>query len=729
MKKKADNKKKHKSADNKKSTDNSIKKIVILGHTGFVGKRLKEYLEQKHPGIKVIGISSEEIDLTSPEKSIKLKEYFDMNTMVIMLSGIKSNYGNDLEVYLKNIMMASNVCKVLSKNPVKKFIFFSSIAVYGVDVENMRMTEDTPVMPDTYYGLSKLDSEWLLRLEFQKLKNSELIILRPSTIYGPGETILASTPSGFLIKYLEGGEVTLWGHGSEFREFLFIEDIIRIIDNLAFSDFKGIINLGGDKPYTYMESLGIISKLLGKKLVIHSKQRSKEKVNKAYEQTLIRKLMPGFKFTPLEQGLKAIIKTRVGVDHYKRTSCRLCNSDKLVLVVPVGESAVGGNFVPKNKLKEKQATYPLDMYQCKTCGHVQLRDVVSPKILFTDYSYFSGKTSLRKHFAEYSKKVIDENNLKKGAFIIDIGSNDGAFLEFFKEKGMKALGIDPAENVAEYANKQGIETLPVMFDMQAVEQIKKKYGKADIIAANNVFAHADNLKEMAKGISELLKPNGLFYFEVSYLVDVIDKMLLGTIFHEHLSYHTIKPLASFLKEQGLELIDVERVSIQGGSIICKAQLVGGNRKAAPIINELIAMEESRGLYDKGFFDDFNKSLAELKNKMNDLLPDMASKKKKIAGFGAARGGTLIMYLFDLGKYMQYIVDDDETKQGYYSPGYHLPVLPTKTMYDKKPDYVIILAWVHSKNIILNNRKYLEQGGKFITFFPRVEVIDKNSKIE
>ncbi|HJX05945.1 MAG TPA: NAD-dependent epimerase/dehydratase family protein [Candidatus Nanoarchaeia archaeon] len=710
----------------------AIKNIVLLGHTGFVGNRIKTYFKEKHPELNVIGISSQDIDLTNAEQCLKLKDYFNMESLVIMCSGIKSNYGNDLDIYSKNVAMAANVCKILSSNPVKKLIFFSSIAVYGVDVDNMRMTESTPLDPDTYYGLSKLDSERLLSFEFSKLKDSSLIILRPSTIYGPGEKIIAPTPSGFLIKYLEGGEVTLWGDGSEHREFLFIEDLVRLIELLAFSDFNGIINLSGDKPYSYIESLEIISRLLGKKLSIHHKPRTKSKVDKAYERegSLLKTLFPNFKFTSLEEGLRCILNSRKGKDHYKRVSCRLCNSDKLVLVVPIGESPVGGAFVTKDKLKQKQATYPLDLYQCNSCGHVQLLDVVDPNILFSSaYSYFSGKTSLIKHFANYSKKVMDENKLKKGMFVVDIGSNDGAFLGFFKEKGIRTLGIDPASNVAEYANKQGIETLPVMFDMKAVEYIKEKYSKADIITANNVFAHADNLKEMAAGVRELLKKDGLFYFEVSYLLDVIDKMLLGTIIHEHLCYHTIKPLALFLRNQGLELIDVERVSIQGGSIICKAQLLGGRRSVSPLVDELIRLEESRGVYHQGFFDSFNKRLAELKKELNESLRSLEMQGKKIAGFGAARGGTLITYLFDLGKYMKYIVDDDETKQGFYSPGFHIPVLPTSAMYERKPDYVIILAWVHSKSIIKNNRKYLENGGKFITFFPKIEVIDKDSKAD
>ena len=415
---------------------------------------------------------------------------------------------------------------------------------------------------------------------------------------------------------------------------------------------------------------------------------------------------------------------------YTRKYCRLCDSGNLRLVAPIGLSPIGGAFVPEDKRNAKQELYPLDMYQCDGCGHVQLLNVVNPKLLFSDYAYFSGKTGLVKHFAEYAGNIMQRAKLKKGSFVVDVGSNDGAFLGFFKNAGMKVLGIDPAENVAKYANDSGIETLPLMFDLKTADFIKDKYGAADIVTANNVFAHTDDLKGMARGVRQLLKEDGLFYFEVSYLVDVIEKMLLGTIFHEHLSYHTVKPLVSFLDSLGLELINVERVPIQGGSIICTAQVKGRGRTVSASVNDLIIYEENRGLYKPGYFSPFTQKLNDTKKSLAELIGNIRSQGKTIAAYGAARGGTLMVYLFDLGRHIEYIVDDDPAKQGLYSPGYHIPVMPTAAMYAKAklPDCIIILAWVHSKSIINNNRKYLENGGKFITFFPKIEVADKDSAL-
>lgn len=290
----------------KKTSPPDIKRLVVLGHSGFVGQRVKSYFQDRYQTIDVVGISSSDIDLTLPQQSTRLNEYFDFNTAVIMCSGIKSNYGTNLETYAKNVSMAQNVCRALAKCPVRKFIFFSSIAVYGVEKHNVNITEQTEITPDTHYGLAKYDSEILLSLEFAPLTKSSLIILRPATIYGPNEKIIAATPSGFLTTYLGGGQITLWGDGSELREFLFIEDLIKIIDFLFQSSFTGVLNVGSGCGHSYQEALEIISRLLGKELTVNHCERSKPKVDKIYNIALLRSLIPQFSFTSLDKGLQNI---------------------------------------------------------------------------------------------------------------------------------------------------------------------------------------------------------------------------------------------------------------------------------------------------------------------------------------------------------------------------------------------------------------------------------------
>ena len=417
------------------------------------------------------------------------------------------------------------------------------------------------------------------------------------------------------------------------------------------------------------------------------------------------------------------------IDYYKRDNCRLCESSFVKIAALIPATPPCDAYVTKEQIHLPQKHYGLDIYQCADCGHFQLLDVVNPEILFSsDYSYFSGRTSIVKHFAEYANKVIEQNKLPISSFVIDIGSNDGAFLRFFKEKGIKVLGVDPARGVAEYANNQGIETIHSLFNEEIADKIIQKYGLANVVTANNVFAHADDLIGMAKNVRKILADEGVFVFEVSYFPDVVENILLGTIFHEHLCYHTVKPLIPFLQKNDLELIDVEHVPIQGGSIICTAQIRGGTRKRTQKIADLIKEEEIKGYYQNDPLQNFTKRLTLLKS-ISSVVSELKETGKNFAGFGASRGGTLLTYLLDLNRSMDFIVDDSPDKQGKFSPGHHIPILPTSALYERKLDYTFLLAWVHSKNIIKSHQEYLKRGGKFITFFPELKIIDKNTIIE
>jgi UDP-glucose 4-epimerase len=283
-----------------------LKKIVVLGHSGYVGNRLMGILVQQFPDQDVVGISSQNIDLLDERDVVQLKEHFCMDTAVVMCSGVKSNFGDTLENCGKNIRMAENVCRILKEQPVKRFIFFSSIAVYGVFKHDTAITEKTPVEIDTHYGLSKFCSEKLLDMTFNNLPGSSLVLLRTPTIYGPHERIRTSTPSGFLTTYLNGEEVTLWGDGSERREFVFIEDIVKIVGALIANDFSGIINTSSGEGNTYKDALDIIGDLLGRELIVHSRERTMSKVSKVYDIGLFRGIFPDFPFTSLKEGLRAI---------------------------------------------------------------------------------------------------------------------------------------------------------------------------------------------------------------------------------------------------------------------------------------------------------------------------------------------------------------------------------------------------------------------------------------
>jgi SAM-dependent methyltransferase len=410
---------------------------------------------------------------------------------------------------------------------------------------------------------------------------------------------------------------------------------------------------------------------------------------------------------------------------YRRKTCRLCDSKNVEMVVSLAPTPVAEKYVTKEQAGQAQESYPMDLYMCRDCSHVQILDVVDPKFVFDSYTYSSSNTSgIVKHFEECADKIVGRYKPAPKALVVDIGSNDGGFLRCFQSRGLRVLGVDPAKEIAQKATKSGIETLAEFLSLDLARKLKKERGPASVVTAFNVFAHADDLGGMADSIRELLAPDGVFVFEVSYLLDVIDRMLLGTIFHEHLSYHSIKPMRDFLRRHGMELIDVERVTIQGGSFIGTAQLIGGPHAVSSTVGELLELEKNRGLEKPETVKGFATRLKQVKDELGGMLINFKRQGKTIAGYGAARSGTTLISQMDLGNVLSFIVDDSAEKQNKLSPGHHIPVLPTKAMYERRPDYVFILAWIHAKKIIENNKQYVEQGGHFVVCFPEIKVIGK-----
>ena len=331
-----------------------------------------------------------------------------------------------------------------------------------------------------------------------------------------------------------------------------------------------------------------------------------------------------------------------------------------------------------------------------------------------------------KHFESYANSIVENYTPIKNSLVLDIGSNDGTLLKFFKNKGLRVLGVDPAEEIANNATKEGIETIPKFFNLNLAKEILQKYGSPKIITANNAFAHMDNLDEIMKGIKMLMDKGSIFVFEVSYLIDVVDKVLLGTIFHEHHSYHSVIPLNIFFNKFDMEIIHLERNNIQGGSLIGVVQFKDGMYKKNDSVDKIIELEKKSNITKPETLKEFSKNLNNSKNQINELLNSLSLNNKTIAGFGAARSGTTLISQMEIAKFINFIVDDNKFKQGKYSPAGQIIVKPTEYIYEAKPDYLIILAWVHSKNIIKNHIEFLNQGGSFIVCFPKLQVINKSN---
>ncbi len=413
----------------------------------------------------------------------------------------------------------------------------------------------------------------------------------------------------------------------------------------------------------------------------------------------------------------------------RRISCRLCDGGDLSLVMPMRPSPIGDAFVGADRKHQPQPLLPLDLYQCQTCGHVQNLDVVNPDVLFREYIFLtSSSTGLVEHFRRYAADVVEAFALALGSLVVEIGSNDGTLLQFFKDKGLRVLGVDPARDIAQKAAESGIPTIPDFFTSVLAARIRQEYGQAKLVVANNVYAHADQLADLTRGITSLLDHDGVFVFEVSYLLDIVDKFLFDTVYHEHLSYHAIDPLARFFASHGLHLFDVQRVATKGGSFRGFAQRVNGPRTEQPVIQAMVSEERRRGLGRPEIFREYERKILARKAALLEFVDGARTQGRSVVAYGASTTVTTLMYHFELTDKLAFLVDDNPMKHGLYSPGCHLEVKPSSVLYDAPPDVVIVLAWQYAEPIISKHARYLERGGQFVVPLPDLRVIGSRRPI-
>ena len=403
----------------------------------------------------------------------------------------------------------------------------------------------------------------------------------------------------------------------------------------------------------------------------------------------------------------------------------MCESLNLSKAMSLTPTPPGNDFLSIEDISREENTYPLDLYFCNDCFHIQLGHVVNPKILYQKkYTYVSATSAhFVKHLSNYSDEMIERFNLKDKSLVVDIGSNDGTCLSFFKSNGMRVLGIDPASEVAQIAHKNGIETVNDFFSYEVAASLKKKYGSADFITSHNACAHIDNLIDVIKGVEYLLKKDGVFVLEVGYFVDVFTNTWFDTIYHEHVDFHTVAPFEKLFDRVGMEVIRVERVSPQGGSIRVMAQKIGGKYIRDDSVDSLIEIEKKLELNKLRTLLKFDQKIENVKTNLQKLLRKLKEDGKTIAGFGAPTKATTLMNHFEINEeILDFIVDENPLKQGLYTPISHIPVLPASHIYEKKPDYVLILAWNFSDPIMNSHKKYEDEGGRFIIPMPSPQII-------
>jgi len=393
-------------------------------------------------------------------------------------------------------------------------------------------------------------------------------------------------------------------------------------------------------------------------------------------------------------------------------------------VLSLTATPLANSVVSTEQLDISEPCYPLDVHACRGCGHVQLLDVIDPGVLFNHYVYTSGASpAYVRYLKEYADGIISKLELVPGSLVVEIGSNDGTLLSHFKDSGMNVLGVDPAENLSHLASEVGVETKTAFFTLKLAEEIRQEIGPAPLVIANHVFAHADDLEGIIEGVRSLLTPDGVFVFEVSYLLDVYRDVLFDTIYHEHLSYHTVGPLVEFFNRNGMELIDVQRVEAQGGSLRGVVQLTGGPRSKEPSVQQFVSAELNEIGEDlPAAFRLFEQRIDRERVQLTELLAGLRDEGSQISGYGAPAKATTLMYHFKLdSSALDFIVDDNPIKQGMFTPGLHVPIVSAEEITRRTPDFLLILAWNFAEPIMAAHKYFSEGGGKFIVPLPAVKI--------
>lgn len=399
---------------------------------------------------------------------------------------------------------------------------------------------------------------------------------------------------------------------------------------------------------------------------------------------------------------------------YKKiTSCRICKSKKLSRFLKLGPQPLANAFLKKRDLKKKELFVPLDAYFCHTCGLAQLGHVVDKEVLYRDYLYFtSGMPKISGHFSKYARHVMS-SYLKKGDLVVEIASNDGILLNFFKKYGYKVLGIEPALNIVKVARKLGVETVPKFFSAPLAKALAKKYGKAKVIMANNVVAHINDHHDLAKGICEFLAPDGIFALEAPYLVDMFENLTFDTIYHEHLSFLALRPLQYLFNQYDMEIIDVQIVPVQGISFRVFVAHKGAHR-VKKIVGELLKKEQDLAMNKLRSYQQLAKRVEKSKEKLLNTLKKIKKEGKTIAGYGApAKGNTLLNYYGINTNFLNWALEHLPSKHGLYTPGTHIPVVDDAYAKANPPNYYLMLAWNYKEPILAREKTFRKKGGKFI----------------
>ena len=406
-------------------------------------------------------------------------------------------------------------------------------------------------------------------------------------------------------------------------------------------------------------------------------------------------------------------------------SCRNCGEKALHSILDMGQTPLANSLLKREELDGPEPMSPLELAFCTRCSLVQITESVAPEKMFREYLYLSSFSETMLHHSEaIARRLIAGRSLSGNSLVVEVASNDGYLLQFYRQGGIPVLGIEPAINIATVAReRRGIPTLCEFFTESLARKLRQEGCLADVIHANNVLAHVPDLNGFVEGVKLLLKENGVAVLEVPYVKDLIDHCEFDTIYHEHLCYFSFTVLDRLFQRHGLLIQDVERLSIHGGSLRVTAIREKMGVRRSPAAHRMLEEESSWGVDRRSFYEEFGASVDRLRVRLVSLLRELKAQGRRIAVYGASAKGSTLLNYFGIGReILDYVVDRSTVKQGWYTPGTHLQIFEPEKLLADQPDYVLLLAWNFADEILGQQIEYRRRGGRFIVPIPEVRVL-------